>query len=73
MCVIFAFLVQDKCGLPFGGPTWCMTEDVANATYRAFNYPHHTASYWASNQLFRKQLELAKFKDYESQIVTLLP
>ena len=37
----------DKCHLPFGGPTWCMTENMANATYRGFNLPHHTASYWA--------------------------
>jgi len=35
---------QSKCKLPFGGPTWCMTENMANATYRGFNYPHHTAS-----------------------------
>ena len=30
----------DKCHKPFGGPTWCMTENMANATYRGFNYPH---------------------------------
>ena len=24
-----------------------MGEHNSNATYRAFNYPHHTASYWA--------------------------
>jgi hypothetical protein len=23
-----------KCDRPFGGPTWCMTENMANATYR---------------------------------------
>ena len=33
--------------MPFGGPTWCMTENMANATYRGFNVPHQTASYWA--------------------------
>jgi hypothetical protein len=37
----------DKCHKPFGGPTWCMTENMANATYRGFNYPHQIASYWA--------------------------
>ena len=37
----------DKCPMPFGGPTWCMTENMANATYRGFNVPHQTASYWA--------------------------
>lgn len=26
---------------------WCMDERMSNATYRAFNYPHQTASYWA--------------------------
>ena len=40
-------LQADKCHLPFGGPTWCMTEDMSNATYRGFNYPHQIASYWA--------------------------
>ncbi|KAL3907315.1 MAG: hypothetical protein SGPRY_010212 [Prymnesium sp.] len=34
----------DKCHKPFGGPTWCMTENLANATYRGFNLPHHTAT-----------------------------
>lgn len=33
--------------MPFGGPTWCMNEGMANATYRGFNYPHQAASYWA--------------------------
>lgn len=37
----------DKCHKPFGSPTWCMTENMANATYRGFNYPHQIASYWA--------------------------
>jgi len=37
----------DKCHKPFGSPTWCMTEKLANATYRGFNYPHQIASYWA--------------------------
>ena len=31
-----------KCKLPYGGPTWCMTESMANATYRGFNVPHHS-------------------------------
>jgi hypothetical protein len=43
----------DKCHLAFGGPTWCMTENMANATYRAFNVPHHTASYWAMYHVSR--------------------
>jgi len=43
----------DKCHKPFGGPTWCMTENMANATYRGFNVPHHTASYWAMYHVAR--------------------
>jgi len=43
----------DKCHMPFGGPTWCMTEDMANATYRGFNYPHQIASYWAMYHVAR--------------------
>ena len=43
----------DKCHKPFGGPTWCMTENMANATYRGFNYPHQIASYWAMYHVAR--------------------
>ena len=39
----------NKCGAKGieGGPNWCMSEGEANATYRAFNFPHHTATYYA--------------------------
>lgn len=30
-----------------GGPNWPMTESLANATYRAFNFPHHVTTYLA--------------------------
>jgi hypothetical protein len=30
-----------------GGPNWPMTEDLSNATYRAFNVPHHVTTYLA--------------------------
>lgn len=30
-----------------GGPNWPMTESMANATYRAFNFPHHVTTYLA--------------------------
>jgi hypothetical protein len=43
----WSYTEADKCNMPFGGPTWCMTEDMSNATYRGFNYPHQIASYWA--------------------------
>ena len=43
----WGYTEADKCHKPFGGPTWCMTENMANASYRGFNLPHHTASYWA--------------------------
>ena len=42
-----AYTEVDKCsGLSPVHP-WCMGERNADATYRAFNYPHHAASYWA--------------------------
>jgi hypothetical protein len=45
----FNYTEASKCHTPGiqGGPNWCMTEALANATYRAFNFPHHTASYFA--------------------------
>lgn len=30
-----------------GGPNWPMSESMANATYRAFNFPHHVTTYYA--------------------------
>jgi len=37
----------NKIGAPGieGGPNWPMTESMANATYRAFNFPHHVTTY----------------------------
>ena len=29
----YAYPEQDKCSAPVGGPVWCMTENMANATY----------------------------------------
>ena len=49
----WAYSEADKCHKPFGGPTWCMTENMANATYRGFNYPHQIASYWAMYHVAR--------------------
>ena len=46
----------DKCHKPFGSPTWCMTENMSNATYRGFNYPHQIASYWAMYTVARNTL-----------------
>ena len=34
----YEYKEKDKCDRPFGGPTWCMTESMCNATYRGFNY-----------------------------------
>jgi hypothetical protein len=34
----------EKCDRPFGGPTWCMTENMANATYRGFNCEYRTSA-----------------------------
>jgi hypothetical protein len=49
----YNFKEADKCTRPFGGPTWCMTEIMCNATYRGFNYPHHTSNYWAMYHVAR--------------------
>ena len=51
--------------LPFGGPTWCMTEGMANATYRGFNYPHHTASYWAMYTVARNYDKLTTYRPWQ--------
>lgn len=39
----YGFPEQDKCFMPVGGPIWCMTENMADATYRGYNVPHSTA------------------------------
>ena len=49
----FNYTEQDKCGMPVSGPIWCMTELLANQTYRAYNYPHQTAVYWAMYRVAR--------------------
>ena len=30
----YSYPMQDHCAAPVGGPNWCMTENMANATYR---------------------------------------
>ena len=49
----YNYTEADKCGKPFGSPVWCMTEKMANATYRGFNFPHQIASYWAMYHVAR--------------------
>jgi len=49
----WAYTEADKCHLPFGSPVWCMTEDLSEQTYRAFNYPHQVATYWAMYHVAR--------------------
>lgn len=58
---------QDKCGLYGieGGPNWCMSENNANATYRAFNFPHHTASYYAMYRIARNHEHLTTYQSWE--------
>jgi len=54
-----------KCGIyngGEGGPNWCMSEGMANDTYRSFNYPHHTASYYAMYRVARN----TNMKTYQS-------
>jgi hypothetical protein len=54
----------DKCsGLSPVHP-WCMDERMANATYRSFNYPHHTASYWAMYHVARYYDKLHTYRPW---------
>ena len=57
----YNYTMQDHCGLDGiqGGPNWCMSENNANATYRAFNYPHHTASYYNMYRVLRYYPDVA--------------
>lgn len=32
--------------MPVGGPIWCMTENMANQTYRGYNYPHQAGTWF---------------------------
>ena len=43
----YSYPEADKVGAPGleGGPNWPMNEGMANATYRAFNFPHHVTTY----------------------------
>jgi len=58
---------QAKCGLYGiqGGPNWCMSEYNANATYRAFNFPHHTASYYAMYRAARNHAVLKTHQTWQ--------
>jgi hypothetical protein len=38
----WAYTEADKCHKPFGGPTWCMTENMANATCAPPPHRTHT-------------------------------
>lgn len=55
----------DKCsGLSPVHP-WCMDERMSNATYRAFNYPHHTASYWAMYHVARHYDKITTYQAWQ--------
>ena len=46
----YNYTESNKCGINNGGqggPNWCMSEGISNATYRAFNFPHHVTTYLA--------------------------
>ena len=42
-----------------------MTENMANATYRGFNYPHHTSNYWAMYHVARNYDQLTTHKPWQ--------
>lgn len=57
----------DKCKMNNGGdggPNWCMSEHLANATYRSFNYPHHTATYLAL-YLAARNTKLSTYRSWQ--------
>ena len=58
----YYYVEADKCTLPGieGGPNWCMDEKLSNATYRLWNYPHHTASYYSLYKTARNHRVLAE-------------
>lgn len=39
--------------MPVGGPIWCMTENMANATYRGYNYPHQAGTWFGMYRVAR--------------------
>lgn len=49
----YDYLEQDKCFMPVSGPIWCMTENMADATYRGYNYPHQAATWLAMYRVAR--------------------
>jgi len=49
----YSYPMQDHCDAPVGGPNWCMTENMANATYRGYNYPHSTSVWLAQYRVAR--------------------
>ena len=61
----YAFVEQDKCDAPVGGPIWCMVESMANATYRGFNYPHQAASWYAMYRVARNYDLLATYQPWD--------
>eukprot|EP00039_Didymoeca_costata_P004368 m.72838 g.72838 ORF g.72838 m.72838 type:complete len:1030 (+) comp12363_c0_seq3:71-3160(+) len=55
-----------KCALwPVGPDSWCMDERSANATYRSFNYPHHTASYYSMYRIARYYTKLNTYRTWQ--------
>ena len=62
----YNYTEADKCGLAGieGGPNWCMSEDMSNATYRGFNVPHHTATWLAMYRVARHHDRLATLRDW---------
>jgi len=54
----------DKCTIGYATPNWCMTENMANATYRAFNYPHQVATYYAMYRVAKYHSNLQTIREY---------
>eukprot|EP01084_Bolivina_argentea_P028655 53226_1 len=62
----YNYTEANKCNL-YGkedGPSWCMSESSANATYRVFNYPHHTASYYNMYRIARYHSNIKTYYDW---------
>jgi hypothetical protein len=72
----YSYPMQDHCAAPVGGPNWCMTESMANATYRGYNYPHSTSVWLAQYRVARNWDLLAPqmsrhWSDYLARAVAL--
>lgn len=61
----YSYPEQNKCDAPVGGPVWCMTENMANATYRGFNFPHQAATWYALYRVARNFDQISTYQSWD--------